>query len=115
MLFHRLSGTLPLSMTLVELLGAFVQVPELSSVGSAQDRAAFIAVRIEVRTVRDVGRAIGVSKSQIPNLVDRFQEKLAARMMELTFSSFFTLQICTRPKTKRAPRFLGAPFVFLAV
>ena len=30
-----------------------------------------------------MAQAIGVSKSQIPNLVDRFQEKLAARMREL--------------------------------
>lgn len=83
MLFHRLSGTLLLGMTVVELLRAFVQAPELSSVGGAQERAAFIAIRIDGRTVREVGQTLGVSKSQIPNLVDRFQEKLAARMMEL--------------------------------
>lgn len=67
----------------VELLKAFLQVPELSTVGSPQERAAFIAIRLEGRTVREAGQAIGVSKSQVTNLADLFQEKLATRMMEL--------------------------------
>jgi hypothetical protein len=67
----------------VEQLKAFLQVPELSTVGSAQERAAFIAIRMEGLTVREAGQAIGVSKSQIKNLADLFQAKLAARIMEL--------------------------------
>ena len=51
--------------------------------GSAQEGAAFIAFRLDRRTVREVGQAIGVSKSQVPNLADLFQEKLATRMTEL--------------------------------
>jgi hypothetical protein len=66
-----------------ELLRAFLQVPELSTVGSAQERAAFIAVRLDGRTVRETGDAIGVSKSQVSNLADLFQEKLAKRIIEL--------------------------------
>jgi hypothetical protein len=66
-----------------ELLKAFLQVPELSTVGSAQERAAFIAIRLERRTVRETGEALGVSKSQVANLADLFQAKLATRMMEL--------------------------------
>jgi hypothetical protein len=66
-----------------ELLKAFLQVPELSTVGSAQERAAFIAIRAEGRTVREAAQAIGVSKSQVANLADLFQTKLATRMMEL--------------------------------
>jgi hypothetical protein len=67
----------------VELLKAFLQVPELSTAGSAQERAAFIAIRLEGRTVREAGQALGVSKSQVTNLAHQFQAKLAARMMEL--------------------------------
>lgn len=66
-----------------ELLKAFLQVPELSTVGSAQERAAFIATRLDGRTVREAGQAIGVSKSQVANLADLFQEKLATRIIEL--------------------------------
>lgn len=66
-----------------ELLKTFLQVPELSTVGSAQERAAFIAIRLDGRTVRETGEAIGVSKSQIANLANLFQEKLATRIMEL--------------------------------
>lgn len=66
-----------------EQLKAFLQVPELSTVGSTQERAAFIAIRVEKQTVREAGQAIGVSKSQVANLADLFQEKLATRMMEL--------------------------------
>jgi hypothetical protein len=66
-----------------EQLKAFLQVPELSTVGSAQERAAFIAVCIQGRTVREAGQAIGVSKSQVKNLADLFQAKLATRMTEL--------------------------------
>jgi len=67
----------------VELLKAFLRVPELSTVGSAQERAAFVAIRLDGRTVRETGEAIGVSKSQVTNLAEMFQEKLATRMMEL--------------------------------
>jgi hypothetical protein len=66
-----------------ELLRAFLQVPELSTVGSAQERAAFIAVRLDERTVRETGEVIGVSKSQVSKLADLFQEKLARRIIEL--------------------------------
>jgi len=44
-----------------------LQTPELSTVGSAQERAAFISFRLDRRTVREVGQAIGVSKSQVTN------------------------------------------------
>lgn len=66
-----------------ELLKEFLQVPELSTVGSAQERAAFIAVRLEARTVRETGQALAVSKSQVTNLAAVFQSKLTTRMMEL--------------------------------
>jgi hypothetical protein len=72
-----------LGMNTQELLKAFLQLPELSTVGNAQERAAFTAVRLDGRTVREAGEAIGVSKSQVMNLVDLFQAKLATRMMEL--------------------------------
>jgi hypothetical protein len=67
-----------------ELLKAFLQVPELSTVGSAQERAAFIAIRLDGRTVREAGQATGVSKSQVTNLADLFQVKLVTRMRELS-------------------------------
>jgi hypothetical protein len=70
-----------------ELLKAFLQVPELLTVGSAQERAAFIAIRIEKRTVREAAEAIGVSKSQVTNLADLFQMKLATKVMELRTGS----------------------------
>lgn len=63
-----------------DLLRKFLVVPELSGVGSAQERAAFVALHIERRTVREAGEAIGVSKSQIPNLANVFQTKLAAKI-----------------------------------
>jgi hypothetical protein len=66
-----------------ELLKAFLQVPELSTVGNAQERAAFIAIHVDGRTVRETGEAIGVSKSQVANLVDLFQQKLATKIIEL--------------------------------
>jgi hypothetical protein len=70
-------------MNSLESLKAFLQVPELSAVGSAQERDAFIVMRLEGRTVREGGQAIGVSKSQVTNLAELFQAKLATRMMEL--------------------------------
>ena len=66
-----------------ELLRAFVNVPELSAVGSAQERAAFIALRVEGRTVREAADALGVSKSQVANLSNLFQAKVAARIGDL--------------------------------
>jgi len=71
-------------MNALELLKRFSQVPELSTVGSVQERAAFIAIRLDGRTVREAGQAIGVSKSQVTNLADLFQEKLVRRMRELS-------------------------------
>jgi hypothetical protein len=70
-------------MNALELLKRFLQLPELATVGSTQERAAFIALRIDRRTVREVGQDVGVSKSQVTNLADLFQEKLATRMREL--------------------------------
>ena len=61
----------------------FLQVPELSTVGSPQERAAFIALRIDGRTVRETGQAIGVSKSNVQNLANLFQAKLRKKMMEM--------------------------------
>jgi len=52
-------------------------------VGSTQERAAFIALRIDGQTVREAGQAIGVSKSQVTNLATVFQDKLAARILDL--------------------------------
>jgi hypothetical protein len=66
-----------------ELLRGFVNVPELSAVGSAQERAAFIALHVEGRTIREAAVALGVSKSQVPNLANVFQTKLAAKIGEL--------------------------------
>jgi hypothetical protein len=71
-------------MNALESLKALLQVPELSAVGSAQERPAFISIRLERLTVRDAGQAIGVSKSQVTNLANLFQEKLATRMRELS-------------------------------
>jgi hypothetical protein len=71
----------------VELLKAFLQVPELSTVGSSQERAAFVAVRLEGQTFREAGQAIGVSKSQVTNLADLFEKKLATRVVELRTGS----------------------------
>jgi transposase len=66
-----------------ELLKAFLQVPELSDVGTPNERAAFIALRLEGCTVREASQAIGVSKSHVPNLADLFQAKLTKRMKQL--------------------------------
>lgn len=70
-------------MTTPELLKAFLALPEMCMVGSAQERAAFTALYIERRTVREAGEAFGVSKSQVPNLAGMFQMKLASRIAEL--------------------------------
>ena len=66
-----------------QLLKKFLQVPELSAVGSSQERAAFIALRIDGCTVREAGQAIGISKSNVKNLADLFQAKLAKKMIEI--------------------------------
>lgn len=65
------------------LLRAFVNVPELSAVGSAQERAAFIALHVEGRTVREAAEALDVSKSHVANLSNLFQTKVAAKIGEL--------------------------------
>jgi len=72
-----------MSITMSELLKAFLQVPELSMVGSAEERAAFVAVRLEGRTVRDVGQAVGISKSNVKNFADLFQHKLSKKIGEM--------------------------------
>ena len=51
------------SMHMQELLKRFLQVPEPATVGIPQERAAFIALRLDGFTVRAAGQAIGVSKS----------------------------------------------------
>lgn len=61
----------------------FLQLPELSTVGTPQERAAFIALRVEGRTVREVGQAIGVSKSGVNKLAELFQHKLKRKMIEV--------------------------------
>jgi hypothetical protein len=66
-----------------KLFRVFVNVPELSAVGSAQERAAFIALHVEGRTIRESAGALGVSKSQVANLSNLFQAKVAARIGEL--------------------------------
>jgi hypothetical protein len=70
-------------MSSTELLRAFVNVPELSAVGSAQERAAFIALQVEGRSIRVAAEALGVSKSQVANLSNLFQAKVAAKISEL--------------------------------
>jgi hypothetical protein len=70
-------------MNVSELLKRFLQLPELAAVGSSQERAAFVALRIDRLAVREAGQAIGVSKSQVTNLADLFQTKLATRMVAL--------------------------------
>jgi len=70
-------------MYFADLLRAFVNVPELSEVGSTQERAAFVALHVEGRTVREAAEAIGVSKSQVANLSNIFQAKVAAKIGEL--------------------------------
>ena len=66
-----------------ELLRMFLQVPELSTVGSPEERAAFIALRIDGRTVRQAGQAIGVSKSHVQNLANLFEVRLAKKIREI--------------------------------
>ena len=78
-----LFGSSGSGMDIGELLKAFVQLPEICMVGSAQERAAFVALRIERKTVRQAAHAIGVSKSQLTNLAAVFQQKLATRIMDL--------------------------------
>jgi len=70
-------------MTTPELLKAFLELPEVCTVGRTQERAAFIAVHIERRTIREACEAIGVSKSQVKNLADLFQTKLTTRVSDL--------------------------------
>lgn len=69
-------------MTPQELLRLLLKTPELSTVGSFQERAAFIALRIDCRTVRDAGQAVGISKSNVRNLADLFQAKLRKKVTE---------------------------------
>jgi transposase len=52
-------------------------------VGSTQERAAFIALQVEGRTIREAAEALGVSKSQVANLSNLFQAKVAAKIGEL--------------------------------
>ncbi len=66
-----------------ELLRMFLQVPELSTVGSPEERAAFIALRIDGRTVRQAGQAIGISKSHVQNLANLFEVRLAKKIREI--------------------------------
>jgi hypothetical protein len=65
-----------------ELLKALLDLPEMSSVGSTQERVAFISLHIEGRTVRETAQMIGVSKSQVPNLATLFLTKLGAKIQE---------------------------------
>jgi len=70
-------------MNTTELLKRFLQVPELSTLGSPEERAAFIALRINNLTVREAGHAIGISKSSVQNLAVRFQTKLRKKIVEM--------------------------------
>lgn len=65
-----------------------MNVPELSAVGCAQERAAFIALQVEGRTIREAAEALGVSKSQVANLSNLFQAKVAAKIGELRRKRF---------------------------
>lgn len=71
------------SVNTLELLKAFLQVPELSNVGSEQERTAFIALRLDGRTVRETAQAIGFSKSHVANLAELFQARLRKRIAQL--------------------------------
>lgn len=70
-------------MTSGEQLRVFLNVPEISAVGSSQERAAFIALHIQHRKIREAAEALGVSKSQVANLSEVFQSKVAAKITEL--------------------------------
>ena len=70
-------------MNAAELLKMFLQLPELSTVGKPKERAAFIALRVDRRTVREAARVIGISKSNVQNLADLFQQKLRKKMVEM--------------------------------
>jgi hypothetical protein len=72
---------MPISIS--ELLKAFLQVPELSTLGSTEERAAFIAVCLDGRTVRDTGKAVGISKSNVKNLAGLFQSKLSKKIRDM--------------------------------
>jgi hypothetical protein len=76
-------GVRLLTMKSSEPLKALLELPEMSSVGNAQERAAFIAVHIDRRTLRETAQMIGVSKSQVTNLATLFLSKLASKMREL--------------------------------
>jgi hypothetical protein len=67
-----------------ELLQGFLATPELATVGSPQERAAFIALHINKLTVREAGRSIGVSKSHVQNLAAQFETKLRRKVVELS-------------------------------
>ena len=60
-------------MNSLELLKAFLQMPELSTVGTPEERAAFVALRIDGRTVREAGEVIGISKSHVSEGDDPFR------------------------------------------
>lgn len=62
---------------------ALLQVPELSTIGTVEERAAFTALRIDGRTVREAAEVVGVSKSHVTNLANQFQVKLIRKMSEL--------------------------------
>jgi hypothetical protein len=67
----------------LELLKRLLEAPEMSGVGTPEERAAFIALRIRLLTVREAAEAIGVSKSHVPNLASQLQDKLAKKMAEM--------------------------------
>jgi hypothetical protein len=66
-----------------ESLKELLLLSEMSSVGSPQERAAFISVYIDGQTVRETARTISTSKSQVSNLAALFVAKLGAKMQEL--------------------------------
>jgi hypothetical protein len=70
-------------MNVPEFLKTLLQVPELATVGNPQERAAFVALYIDGRTVRDAGKAIGIGKSNVKNLADLFQAKLRKTIVEM--------------------------------
>lgn len=70
-------------MNIPEFLKMLLRVPELTTVGLPEERAAFIALRIDGRTVREAGNVIGVSKSHVANLADLFQAKLCKKIVEM--------------------------------
>jgi hypothetical protein len=72
-----------MGMTTPDLLRALIESPELATVGSPKERAAFIGLNLERRTVREASKLAGVSKSGVQSLAQLFQAKLRKRIQKV--------------------------------